>query len=107
MTTAAILREALMKARLYLQKKEAAGDDVFRQPAFDMKLEALIPVLRGQIPLKAHAHRADDIFTAIRIADEFGVRPRHGAVADKADIQLPVEIGREPGERRRPFNEPV
>ena len=39
-----------------------------------MKLEALIPVLRGQIPLKAHAHRADDIFTAIRIADEFGVR---------------------------------
>lgn len=39
--------------------------------------------------------------------DEFGVRPRHGAVADKADIQLPVEIGREPGERRRPFNEPV
>ena len=74
MTTAAILREALMKARLYLQKKEAAGDDVFRQPAFDMKLEALIPVLRGQIPLKAHAHRADDIFTAIRIADEFGVR---------------------------------
>ena len=74
MTTAAILREALMKARLYLQEKEAAGDDVFRQPAFDMKLEALIPVLRGQIPLKAHAHRADDIFTAIRIADEFGVR---------------------------------
>ena len=39
--------------------------------------------------------------------DEFGVRPRQGAVADKADIQLPVEIGREPGERRRPFNEPV
>ena len=71
MTTAAILREALMKARLYLQKKEAAGDDVFRQPAFDMKLEALIPVLRGQIPLKAHAHRADDILTALRIAREF------------------------------------
>ena len=73
MTTAAILREALMKARLYLQKKEAAGDDVFRQPAFDMKLEALIPVLRGQIPLKAHAHRADDILTALRIAKEFDV----------------------------------
>ena len=74
MTTAAILREALMKARLYMQKKEAAGDDVSKQPAFDMKLEALIPVLRGEIPLKAHAHRADDIFTAIRIANEFGVR---------------------------------
>ena len=74
MTTAAILREALMKARLYMQKKEAAGDDVSKQPAFDMKLEALIPVLRGEIPLKAHAHRADDIFTAVRIANEFGVR---------------------------------
>ena len=74
MPTAAILREALMKARLYLQKKEAAGDDVFRQPAYDMKLEALIPVLRGQIPLKAHAHRADDILTAVRIAHEFNLK---------------------------------
>ena len=63
----------LVRPAVYLTP-EAAGDDVFRQPAFDMKLEALIPVLRGQIPLKAHAHRADDIFTAIRIADEFGVR---------------------------------
>ena len=38
------------------------------------KLEALAPVLRGEIPLKAHAHRADDICTAIRIAREFGVK---------------------------------
>lgn len=74
MTTAAILREALMKAQLYLRKKEAAGDDLSKLPPFDMKLEALIPVLRREIPLKAHAHRADDIFTAIRIAKEFGVR---------------------------------
>lgn len=74
MTTAAILREALMKAQLYLRKKEAAGDDLSKLPPFDMKLEALIPVLRCEIPLKAHAHRADDIFTAIRIAKEFGVR---------------------------------
>lgn len=74
MTTAAILREALMKAQLYLRKKEAAGDDLNKLPPFDMKLEALIPVLRREIPLKAHAHRADDIFTAIRIAKEFGVR---------------------------------
>ena len=74
MTTAAILREALMKARIYLCKKEAAGDDLSKMPPFDMKLEALIPVLRREIPLKAHAHRADDIFTAIRIANEFNVR---------------------------------
>ena len=74
MTTAAILREALMKAQIYLCKKEAAGDDLSKMPPFDMKLEALIPVLRREIPLKAHAHRADDIFTAIRFANEFNVR---------------------------------
>ncbi len=74
MTVAAKLREMLFKAREYLTKKEAAGDDVSKRPAFDMKLEALIPVLRREIPLKAHAHRADDIFTAIRIAKEFNVR---------------------------------
>jgi imidazolonepropionase-like amidohydrolase len=39
-----------------------------------MKLEAMIPVMKGEIPLKAHAHRADDILTSIRIAKEFGVK---------------------------------
>lgn len=74
MTTAAKLREMLFRTREYMERKEAAGDDVLKRPAFDMKLEALIPVLRGEIPLKAHAHRADDICTAIRIAKEFGVK---------------------------------
>lgn len=73
MSTAAKLRETLIKAREYMEKKERAGDDPEKRPAFDMKLESLIPVLKGEIPLKAHAHRADDIFTAIRIAKEFGV----------------------------------
>lgn len=74
MTTAAKLREMLLRARDYMERKEAAGEDVLKRPAFDMKLEALLPVLRGEIPLKAHAHRADDICTAIRIAREFGVK---------------------------------
>ena len=74
MTTAAKLREMLFKARDYLERKQAAGDDRLKQPPFDMKLEALIPVLKGELPLKAHAHRADDICTAIRIAKEFGVK---------------------------------
>ena len=74
MTTAAKLRDALFRAREYMERKEAAGEDVLKRPAFDMKLEALIPVLKGEIPLKAHAHRADDICTAIRIAREFGVK---------------------------------
>ena len=71
MTNAALIREALQKAALYMAKKEAAGDDVSKLPAFDQKSESLIPVLKGELPLKAHAHQANDIFTAIRIAKEF------------------------------------
>ena len=74
MTTAARLREMLFLARDYMQRVDAAGDDLSKRPKFDMKMEALIPVLRGDMPLKAHAHRSDDIMTAIRIAKEFGVR---------------------------------
>ena len=66
MATAAMLRELIIKARNYVQAKDAG-----KEVAFDMKLEAMIPVIRREIPLKAHAHRADDIFTAIRIAKEF------------------------------------
>ena len=73
MTTAFKLREALSKAREYMLKKEAAGDDVSKRPALDMKSEALIPVLKGEMPLKAHAHATDDLFTALRIAKEFNV----------------------------------
>ncbi|MBE6557815.1 MAG: amidohydrolase [Ruminococcaceae bacterium] len=68
MGSAALLREILFKTRRYLQDKEDG-----KNPAFDMKLEAMIPVIKGEIPLKAHAHRADDILTSIRIAKEFGV----------------------------------
>lgn len=69
MANAAQLRELLFKTKRYLEDKEAG-----KNPAFDMKLEAMLPVIKGEIPLKAHAHRADDIFTAIRIAKEFGVK---------------------------------
>jgi len=74
MTTASRLREMLFKAREYDRKIKAAGDDESKLPAFDMKLNALLPVIRGEMPLKAHAHQADDMFTAIRIAKEFGVK---------------------------------
>lgn len=74
MTTAAKLRETLFKVREYMEKLEAAGDDAGKKPAFDMKLEAMIPVLKREIPLKAHAHAAEDIFTALRIAKEFNVK---------------------------------
>lgn len=73
MATAALLRETLIKANNYLKKKEIAlekGENF----DLDIKMEALIPVLKGEIPLKAHAHRADDILTAIRIAKEFNLK---------------------------------
>ena len=73
MSTASVLRRALFEARDYMLRMEAAGDDYSRRPKFDMKMEALIPVLKKEIPLKAHAHRADDILTALRIAKEFDV----------------------------------
>ena len=73
MSTAAKLRETLFAARDYMKRKEAAGDDVQKQPKFDLKMEALIPVLQGEILLKAHAHRADDIVTAVRLSREFGL----------------------------------
>lgn len=73
MQTAAYLRETLMKTKEYMAKKALAGDDISKQPAYDMKLEAMIPVIKKELPLKCHAHRADDILTVIRIAKEFDV----------------------------------
>ena len=73
MSTASKLREMLMKAQEYDRKITAAGDDESKRPPLDVKLEALRPVIRKEMPLKAHAHQANDIFTAIRIAREFQV----------------------------------
>lgn len=73
MTTASKLRIMLRRTQEYLARKEAAGDDILKQPPYDPSLEALIPVIQGELPLKAHVHQANDIFTAIRIAREFGV----------------------------------
>lgn len=74
MSTAAFLRGALMQAKDYGARKQAANGDVTKMPAYNQKLEALLPVLTRKIPLKAHAHQANDIFTALRIAHEFGLR---------------------------------
>lgn len=100
MSTAAKLREALMRAQEYDAKKQAAGDDPAKRPPLDVKLEALLPVLHGEVPLKAHAHRADDIFTAIRIAKEFGVRltlehvtEGHLIAEDLAQEDYPMAVG--------------
>lgn len=76
MATAALLRENLMKAKEYKKQLEEYHSDSENneKPDFDMKMEALIKVLSGEMHLKAHAHRADDILTSIRIAKEFGLK---------------------------------
>ena len=69
MQISALLRETLAKTKEYMEKKEV-GKDV----AYDQKLEAMIPVVKREIPLKCHCHRADDILTAIRIANEENIK---------------------------------
>lgn len=72
MATAAMLRRELFEAKQYLNQKEQAEADgeSFEE---DFSKECWIPVLKREIPLKAHVHRVDDIFTAIRIAEEYGL----------------------------------
>lgn len=100
MSTASVIRNMLFRAREYLNKKEKAGDDIFKQPAFDFKCEAMIPVLKKEIPLKIHAHQANDILTAIRLAKEFDVNltiehvTEGHLIADKlAEYSYPLAVG--------------
>lgn len=79
MGTASLIRELLMKTQDYMDKKEQN-----KISDRDIKLEAMIPLLKGELPLRAHAHRADDIVTAIRISEEFNIKKlviEHGTEA--------------------------
>ncbi|MCL2397195.1 MAG: amidohydrolase [Defluviitaleaceae bacterium] len=98
MATAAIFREAFLKAREYLEKKKAAVDG--KMPEFNMKHEALIPLLERQIPVHIHAHQANDIHTAIRLIQEFNLRgiiihasEAHLIVDDLVAAGMPLLIG--------------
>lgn len=72
MGTAAVLREALFKARHYQETKgKAAANPEKEEPEYSIKNETMLQVLDGTLPLKIHAHRADDLLTAIRICREF------------------------------------
>lgn len=73
MSTAAIFREEMNKAKEYMEKKDKYSEWDLEYPEYDFILDNLEKVLRREMPLKIHAHRADDIFTAIRLADEFNV----------------------------------
>ena len=75
MATAALIREQLSRALEYRDKQDKAQEDQDEDmPDFDAKLEALLPVINGELPVQIHAHRADDIATGIRICKEFGLK---------------------------------
>lgn len=74
MGTAAVLREALLKAAEYQKKLDKAKDNPEKAPERDLKNEALAQVIRGEMPLLVHVHRHDDIMTALRIAKEFDIK---------------------------------
>lgn len=76
MATAALIREILFKASEYQVKKQVSEVDPEDEgPEYDAKLEALLPVLNREVPAHFHAHRADDIATALRISKEFNLKP--------------------------------
>ncbi len=96
MGIAAMLRSALVNAINYNDKVKGKKGKAPR----DLKMEALLPIVTGKAPARVHAHRADDIMTAIRIAEEFKLKLviEHATEAYKiADIlakkKIPLNIG--------------
>ncbi len=107
MGTMALIREALFKARDYANqiKNTEEGEKI----DFDMKNDSLLPLINGEIPAKIHAHRADDICSAIRLQKEFGIKitlehcTDGEAVADIiADNSIPVMLGPTLTDRSKP-----
>src|SRR6056297_1956583 len=99
MGIAAIMRENLMKAEDYLAKKEKAQkeDEPFDR---DIKMESMIRIIKKELPLKLHAHRADDIMTAIRVAKEFDINMTlehctegHKVADEIAEANIPAVVG--------------
>ncbi len=89
MATAAIIREELCRAKRYLEDiQRSEEDDDIDAPEYDAKSEALMPVLRGEMPVHIHAHRADDIFTAARMIREFSLK---GVIIHATEAYLVAE----------------
>lgn len=68
-----MLRQQLIEAQEYLAKLQAAGDDASKQPARDLRLEALGKALKGELRLMVTADRSQDIASALRLKEEFNV----------------------------------
>ena len=114
MATAAVIREQLYKAKRYMQDLESyensvGTDDEETPPDYDIKCEALLPLLRREVKAHFHCHRADDIFTAIRLAKEFELdyvlihATEGGLIADElAEDNAPCIIGPMIADRSKP-----
>lgn len=111
MGTMALIRELLYKTINYRDalKKYEDDSEENEKPDFDIKLEAMLPVINREIPVKVHAHRADDICSAIRLAKEFDIRVTIEHCSDGdiiADIlereKLPVMLGPTLTDRSKP-----
>ena len=110
MATAAIIRENLRKAVEYGEKVDKATQEEDADPPdYDARLEALLPVVRGELPVHIHAHRADDIATGVRIAKEFNLKcvMVHGTEGHLipellAEEGIPVITGPALGDRSKP-----
>ncbi|MTV48940.1 amidohydrolase family protein [Heliobacillus mobilis] len=100
MASAALLREALVRAKAYRDKQVHAAADPAKAPEPDLRWEALRPVLDREIPLRIHAHRADDLLTALRIGKEFGLQmvlehctEGHLIAGEVAQAAVPAVVG--------------
>jgi imidazolonepropionase-like amidohydrolase len=100
MSTAALLRSGLVRAQNYMKNIEWASKKKEKMPDRDLASESLIPVLKKELPLRVHAHRADDIATAVRVAREFDIDIviEHGTEAHKiadwlGSMNIPIVTG--------------
>ena len=100
MGTAALIRQSLVDAQTYIDKLELGKNDPDKLPERDLGLDVLVQVLRREIPLRAHAHRADDMMTAVRIAREFQVdmvlehcTDGHKIAPELAELGYPAVVG--------------
>jgi imidazolonepropionase-like amidohydrolase len=107
MGTAALIRETLVKTQNYLDKHAKAADDPDKDPPDeDLKLEAVALALRGEVQARVHAHRADDILTALRLGEEFGLQVTvehctegHKVAGELAEAGVPALVGPTLGSR--------
>jgi len=111
MGTAALIRETLYKVKEYQKALAEYQEDPEEndKPEFDLKMEALLPVLSGELPVKIHAHRADDICTAIRLAKEFSLPITIEHCTDGESVlpilvreKIPVQLGPTLSDRSKP-----